>query len=217
MQITIVGAGPGISHSVAMLFGSKGYAVGLIARNEEKLQGEVAALAKAGITAAYAVGDAANEASLVAALAKLTRELGDADAVLYTALARAAPKPLEAESWESIQQQLAVNVGGAFTVLKTYLPAYKQQNKGRLFFTGGGLSMAPSPVLVGLSMGKAALRNLVIGAALSVQGTNVQVTTLTVNGVVKDDDPKYSAPAIAEQFWHLFNQTPGHFEAEVIY
>ncbi|WP_210521140.1 transporter [Hymenobacter terricola] len=50
-----------------------------------------------------------------------------------------------------------------------------------------------------------------------MQDTNVQVTTLTVNEVVKDDDPQYNAPAIAEQFWHLFNQTPGHFEAEGIY
>lgn len=30
MQITIIGAGPGISHAVAKLFGSKGYNIALI-------------------------------------------------------------------------------------------------------------------------------------------------------------------------------------------
>ncbi|MBD0254116.1 MAG: SDR family NAD(P)-dependent oxidoreductase [Cytophagales bacterium] len=217
MQITIVGAGSGISRSVAALFGSKGYRVGLIARSEEKLRAEVAALAQAGIQASYAVGDAGRVASLAAALADIHGARGPADMILYNALTRVAPPPLETQTWESIVQQLDVNVGGAFNLLKMYLPACKKQDKGKLFFTGGGLSLQPVLELAGLGMSKAALRNLVGAAARSVQGSNVHVATLTINGIISPDDYRYNPALIAEQFWRLFEQPREAFETEVTY
>lgn len=216
MQITIIGAGSGISHAVAKLFGSKGYKVALIARNEEKLKSEVTELQSAGIEAMYVIGDAGSEASLDEALNKIREAFGHADAILYNAYAPSY-KTLEHETWESIQGQLAVNVGGAFNLLKKVLPFCKEQNKGKLFFTGGGLALYPQPNLVGLSMGKAALRNLILGTVEGLKGTGVHVATVTVCGFVNEKDPKYSPAAIAEQYWGLFNQQPGEFVTEVVY
>lgn len=213
MQVTIIGAGPGISHAVATLFGSKGYSVGLIARKEEKLQAEVKELESLGIQATYAVGDAGSEASLTAALDATAGQLGEADMILFNAYAPVF-KPLERETWESVKQQFDINVGGAFFLLKKMLPLYKQQNKGKLFFTGGGLSLYPQATLAGLSIGKAALRNLVIGTAQGLKSTNIHLATVTVLGFVKKEDPKYNPDAIAALYWDLFSEQ-GQFTTEI--
>lgn len=216
MQITIIGAGPGISQAVSRLFGSKGYKVALIARNAEKLEAEVAQLRADGIEAIYAVADASSENSLSRALDQINESVGEAAMILYNAFAPAY-QSLEQETWESIQHQFNTNVGGAFQLLKKVLPSFKKQNGGKLFFTGGGLALYPQPGLVGLSMGKAALRNLVLGTAEGLKGTNVHVATLTITGFVHDADPKYNAAAIAEQYWSLFCQKPDEFVSELIY
>lgn len=216
MQVTIIGAGAGISKSVAKLFGSKGYAIALISRSEDKLKTEVAELKNMGIDAIYEVADAGVEGSLNSALDNIRDRIGHADMILYNAYSPVF-KSIENETWESIRKQLDVNVGGAFFLLKKTIPYFKKENKGKLFFTGGGLAIYPQPSLTGLSMGKAALRNLILGTAEDFKGTNVHIATVTITGFVKDEDPKYNPQAIAEQYWGLFNQTVGEFETEVIY
>jgi NADP-dependent 3-hydroxy acid dehydrogenase YdfG len=216
MQITIIGAGPGISHAVARLFGAKGFQIGLIARNEEKLKAEKVSLESMGITCMCSVADAGNEISLYKALNEIEAKYGQAEMILYNAYARVL-KPISGETWENIIQQLNVNAGGAFHVLKRQLPYCKKVNQGKLFFTGGGLSLYPQPNLTGLGIGKAALRNLVLGAAASVQGTNIHICTLTIYGFVNDKDPKYNPTSIAELYWDLFNQKEKDFQSELIY
>jgi len=216
MQITIIGAGPGISHAVARLFGGKGYQIALVARNEEKLKSEKSQLEAQGISCMYALGDAGNEISLNRALDAIQAEYGHAEMILYNAYARML-KPITGETWESILQQLNVNAGGAFHLLKRELPYCKKINQGKLFFTGGGLSLYPQPNLTGLGIGKAALRNLVMGTAASVQGTSIHIATVTVYGFVNDKDPKYNPTSIAELYWDLFIQKQKDFQTEVIY
>jgi len=216
MQVTIIGAGTGISRAVAHLFGSKGFKVALVARNEDKLKAEVETLISQGIQAMYAVGDVSNEASLYSALDIILATYGHSDMLLYNP-SSSIYKGLEDETWESLVAQLNINVGGAFHLLKRVLPYFKKENKGKLFFTGGGLSLHPQPNLTGLSMGKAALRNLVQGAAASVSGTNIHIAIVTVCGFVNESDPKYNPNAIAQHYWNLFKQKEGAFETEIIY
>ena len=57
--ILVVGFGPGISTAVAEKFGSSGFSVALVARNEERLAAGVKALKAKGIEAAAFPADAA--------------------------------------------------------------------------------------------------------------------------------------------------------------
>ena len=50
--IAIVGAGPGVGLAIARIFGSRGFAVALVARNRDKLDGLVTQLAAEGVSAA---------------------------------------------------------------------------------------------------------------------------------------------------------------------
>ncbi len=214
--ITIIGAGPGISYAVARKFGKEGYKVALIARNQEKLKQQTEALKGEGIEALVEVADAGSESSLKAALSKILSDWGHSKMILYNAAAIDVKDILE-QSWETIKAQLDVNVGGAFHLGKLVLPYCLKENTGKIFFTGGGFAMQGDPQWTTLSIGKAALRNLVQAFAKRVENTNVHVAQLIVCGFVNPEDKKYSPTAIAEQYWRLFNQKQGEFENEVIY
>ena len=216
MLATIIGAGAGISHAVAELFGQKGFKIALISRTEEKLKAQVEILRSSGIDAFYVVGDARNESSLIAAIEQITLEHGDADLVVYNPYTYNI-KPLSRETWESVKEQLDVNAGGAFLVLKHLLPRYKEKNTGKIFFTGGGLGVQPMPRALALGIGKAALRNMILAVAQETRGSNVHLATITISGFVKPDDPKHNPKAIAEQYWRLYEQQPDAYETEVVY
>lgn len=83
--ITIVGMGTGISQGVAEKFGTEGYAVAMIARNEEKLQDFKTELLEKGITADYFVADAGDAESLQQAFLKIRETMGDSSVLLYNA------------------------------------------------------------------------------------------------------------------------------------
>jgi len=214
--ITIIGAGTGISDGVARLFGKKGYTIALIARTEDKLQAQVQKLANEGITATYAVADVADENSLKTALFKIRDAFGHADMILYNAAAVSVKDILE-QDWAIISTQFNVNVGGAFHLAKLVLPFCLKENKGKIFFTGGGFALGGDPQWTSLSIGKAGLRNLVQALAKKAEGTHVHIAQLTVCGYVNPQDAKYSPDKIAEQYWRLFEQKAGEFENEVIY
>jgi NADP-dependent 3-hydroxy acid dehydrogenase YdfG len=216
MLITIIGAGAGISRAVAEIFGQKGFKIAVISRSEEKLKKMVHELNGMGIKSTYAIADAGDEVSLTEALDSIHEAQGLSDIILYNAFAYNM-KPLATETWESVKHQLDVNAGGAFHVLKSMLPKFKERNSGKLFFTGGGLGIQPMPRTLALGIGKAALRNMIQAVVPETRGTNVHIAMVTVCGFVKPDDPKYNPRSIAEQYWKLHEQQSGSYETEVMY
>lgn len=214
--ITIIGAGPGISQSVAKQFGKQGFTVGLIARNEDKLKDLVKDLDAQNINAMYAVADVSKEESLKSALLKIKDTKGHADVILYNAAA-VVVKDMLTLDWKEFNNTLQVNVGGAFNLLKTVLPYCLKENKGKLFFTNGGFALGGDPEWTTLSVGKAALRNLVQAAVKKAEDTNIHIAQLTICGFVNAEDEKYNPEAIAKQYWKLFLQEKGNFENEIMY
>lgn len=216
MNILILGAGSGLSRSVARLFGKNGFSVSLVARNENKLKDEVALLQGENITSDYFVADISDPQALSAVLSRFKSEGHLPDVILFNAFANAAGG-FSQESWESLKKELDINAGAAFNLLKEMLPLYQKAGKGNLFFTGGGFGITPSPDYIGVSVGKAMLRNLVQAAALQMKDSDVHIATLTVMGFIGGEDPQYAPDKIAEEYWKLYNQKPGEFETEIIY
>lgn len=214
--ITIIGAGVGISQGVAEKFGKEGFKVALIARTESKLQEQVKQLETQGIPATYAVADVANAESLKNALFQIRDKEGHAEVILYNAAAVSVMDILE-QDWETIKNQMDVNVGGYFNLMKMVLPFCIKENKGKLFVTNGGFALGGDDQWTSLSVGKAALRNLVQAFQKKVKDTNVHIAQVTVCGYVNPADAKYSPALIAEKYWKLYNQKQGEFEAEIIY
>lgn len=213
---TIIGVGPGISYAVAEKFGQEGFRIALIGRNGEKLKTYVEKLREKGVEAMYAVGDVSSATSLLGAMEKIREKAGNSDMILYNPSSVDVQDVLE-QDWEIMERTFQVNVGGAFHLLKAELPRCLKENKGKLFFTGGGFALSGDPQWTTLSVGKAALRNMLQAFVKRVAGTHVHIAHLIVCGYVHDGDEKYNAATIADIYWKLYQQQPGAYETELIY
>lgn len=214
--ITIIGAGPGISQGIAERFGQENFRVVLMARNESKLKDQVSQLTGKGIEAHYVVGDASNKESLKNALSTIQENHGHADVIVYNAAIISFMDILDQE-WETIKTQMDTNVGGFFNLMKMVLPQCIKENKGKLFVTNGGFALSGDDQWTSLSVGKAALRNLVQAFQKKVANTNIHIAQVTVCGYVSPENPKHNPASIAENYWRLYQQEKGHFENEIIY
>lgn len=216
MKGMIIGAGQGLSRAIALLFGEKGFSITLVSRNEEKLAKEARRLTNMGIKVDYAVADAGNEDSLQNVLNSMIVDGIVPDFIVYNAYVPSRTSLLD-ETWDSLRAQLDVNVGGTFNLLKTMIPVFEKSGKGKIFVTGGGYALHPGADSIGVSIGKAAQRNLTIAAAQKVADLNIHIATVTICGVIDGKDPKYASNKIAEKYWELYNQASGKFESEIVY
>ena len=213
--IYIIGMGPGVSAALARRFGREGYAVGAIARNADKLEGQMAVLRGAGIRAASAAADAGDIGELRAGMARLQNELGDAEVLVYNA-AGVTYRPLAEVSAEQFASDLGVSVTGAFTAAQFVLPGMRLRRTGTLLFTGGGFALEPVPVLASLGVGKAAIRNLAYSLHADLKDSGVHAATVTICGTVAPGTP-FDPDRIADAYWDLHAQPAGSFDREVLF
>ena len=211
MNILILGAGPGLSRAIAELFGRKDFHVTLVSRNEEKLRNEIAFLESKAVKADYIVGDVSKENDVTSIIDMTVNASGLPDVIVYNAFTNVSGN-FEEETWEHLKEQLDVNVGGAFYLLKKVIPLYKEIGKGNLFFTGGGLGSNPMPEYLGIGMSKAALKNMVEATSLVMKDTDVHVAVVTVTGIIGGEDPKFAPSLIAEKYWELYQQDKPEFQ-----
>jgi short-subunit dehydrogenase len=211
----IIGAGPGIGHSVAQAFAREGYDIALAARQLDKLRALQPALDKAGAASrAYAV-DAGDEGSLRALFATVRRDLGDPDVVIYNPAAHGVGKPTSLKA-EQLAADFQVNVTGALVCAQEAAGAMKQRGRGTILLTGGGFAHEPAANYASLSLGKAALRNLTYSLAQELGGYGIHVATVTVYGFVQSGT-HYDPARIAEAYLRLHRQAPGHFQTELVF
>jgi len=211
----IVGAGQGISQSVAARFGREGYIIALVARRQSALDEYAAELAAAGIEARGYAADAGDAASLKAAFAQIVDQHGAPEVLVYNAAA-VHEGPPSAFDAEAVFADLRVNLGGAILSVGEVLPAMRQNRRGTILLTGGGLALRPSPAYASLAIGKAALRSYALSLSQELEAEGIHAATVTVAGFVQPGT--YFDPAhIAEVYWTLHTQLPGAWDREVVY
>ncbi len=203
----VIGFGPGVGAAVARRFAAGGFDVLGLARNPAKH----AALVSDGIT--LAVADAADPASLAAALPAATQML------IFNAYAAtmvdAGPSALTPEA---LMADLAVNVAGALAAARAVLPGMRQAGRGTILFTGGGLALDPTGWLpaASLAIGKAGLRSLAQTLHAELAPQNIHAGTVTIAGMVATGSA-FDPDRIAEAFWDLHEDPAGAFRAEIIF
>jgi short-subunit dehydrogenase len=201
-SIIIVGAGPGFSAAVGERFGREGYKIGLISRDEQKLQTMVTQLASKGFTASYALADAGNQSELEQALSALKTSLHGVSVLLYNAAAL-KNRDIWTETPESLANDFKLNVAHALfcsQVLHDDLKAHQ----GAILLTGGGLSKNPNPQYGSLALGKAGTLNLAIQLNKRLKDDGIFVGTITINGFIRPYSPTHSPEILAEKLWKLF-------------
>lgn len=202
-SILIIGAGPGLSQSVAEKFAAEGYHINLISRKQNNLAQIKFVLEQKGITVNYAVADASDSGQLTDAIEKLSKEASGFDVVLYNAAVLKAKDIME-ESTQSLTSEFVVNVANALHSLQVSYEGLKLK-KGAFLLTGGGLGIHPSAAYGSLSIGKAGIRSLAFQLHDRLKGEGIYVGLLTIAGFITVDSTTHSPSILADLFWNLYS------------
>ncbi len=181
----IVGAGAGLSASLARACAARGMAVALVARNPAKL----AELAAA--TGARVYGcDAAAARETMEMFRAVDADLGAPTLVVYNASARARGPFVEVDPAE-VQKALAVTAFGGFVVAQQAAQRMLPRGRGSIFFTGASASVKGYPQSAAFAMGKFALRGLAQSMARELAPKGIHVAHFVIDGGIRrDNDPR---------------------------
>jgi NAD(P)-dependent dehydrogenase (short-subunit alcohol dehydrogenase family) len=214
----IVGAGSGISASVARGLSAAGLKVGLAARNIDKL----APLAVETGAERFAV-DASDPAAVAQLFAEADARLGAPDVVLYTARAR-AHGPIAELDPEAVRKAVEVSAFGAFLVVQRAAQRMIPQGHGAILLTGASASVKGYPLSAAFAMGKFALRGLAQSVARELGPKGIHVAHFVIDGGVRSarrpdpdnrPDSTLNPDDIAQTYLEILRQPKSAWSLEV--
>lgn len=183
----IVGAGQGLSASLARLLSKEGLAVALAARDAAKLAPLCAETGARAFTC-----DAQNEAEVGRLFADVERQQGTPDVVIYNASARARGPFVELVPAE-VQHAMQVTAFGAFLVAQQAAAGMLRKRHGAILFTGASASVKGYAQSAPFAMGKFALRGLAQSLARELSPQGIHVAHFVIDGGIRgagrSDDP----------------------------
>src|SRR4051794_24655120 len=215
----IVGAGDGLSASLARLFAQDGLRGGLAARNVDKLQ-ELAA-ATGAVTMAC---DAGEPDQVEALFDSMDEQLGTVpDVVVYNASARTRG-PLVDLDPEAVARALTVSAFGGFLVAQQAARRMLPHSKGAILFTGASASVKGYKLSAPFAMGKFALRGLAQSIARELAPQGIHVAHFVIDGAIRhpgrteaadQPDSMLDPDAIAATYWQVAQQPRSAWTWEV--
>ena len=202
----IVGAGPGLSASLARACAAEGFTVTLAARDTAKLE----TLARE--TGAKAVAcDATDPAAVAQLFEAVDKSSPRLDLVLYNASGRYREK-IETIDPARLAQSMQVTAFGAFLVAQQAAIRMLKQGSGTILLTGATASVKGMPGSTAFAMGKFALRGMAQCFARELAPHNIHVAHAIIDGGIassrpKSDDDRWLDPdAIAAEYLRLHRQ-----------
>ena len=205
----IVGAGEGLSASLARLFARENIKVALAARKVEKL----GALCSETGARAYACN--ATEPDEVERLFGLVeREIGTPDIVVYNASGRARGTFVDLVPAD-VEQTMAVSAFGGFLVAQQAARRMLPSKRGAILFTGASASVKGYAQSAPFAMGKFALRGLAQSMARELSPQGIHVAHFVIDGGIRSaarmdppdrPDSMLDPDAIAESYWSVLQQ-----------
>jgi NAD(P)-dependent dehydrogenase (short-subunit alcohol dehydrogenase family) len=205
----IVGAGEGLSASLARLFVKEGLGVALAARHVEKLG------ALCSETGARPFACNASDADEVERLfGAVERETGNPDVVVYNASARARGALVDLAPGD-VAQAIAVSAFGGFLVAQQAVRRMLPDKHGAVLFTGASASVKGYAQSAPFAMGKFALRGLAQSMARELSPQGIHVAHFVIDGGIRSSarsepadraDSMLDPDAIALNYWNVLQQ-----------
>lgn len=207
----IVGAGRGVSASLARLCKTDGMDVALSARDTDKLGDLVAE------TGAQAFScDASKPAEVEALFQSVTGDLGVPDLVVYNPSFRARGPITELEP-EQVRKVLEISSFGGFLVAQQAAKLMLSRGSGSILFTGASASVKGYPNSSSFAMGKFALRGLASALARELHPQGIHIGHFVIDGGIRQgpddkrgadrgEDGMLDPDAIAETYLQFHKQ-----------
>lgn len=216
--IIVAGYGPGISHAVAEKFGNMGFSVGLVARNEARLNDAAGQLKAKGIRAAGFPADVGNLDAMRSVVQRVRTTLGPISAIHWNAAASMAGDILTAPV-EQLRAVFDVAVSGLVVTVQESLADLKKAEKPAVLVTNGGFglfdtnidSVAVRSQSMALAIGNSAKHKTVRLLAKRLEPEGIYVAEVMVLGTVKGTawdkgQATLQASDIANRFWQLYEK-----------
>ena len=176
----IVGAGRGLSASLARIFAGKGLRVALAARDAEKL----APLCTEVGAKAFAC-DAVEPDQVARLFSAVEAATGAPDVVVYNASARARGPVAELVPAE-VERAIMVSAFGGFLVAREAARRMVPKAHGAILFTGASASVKGYPLSAPFAMGKFALRGLAQSMARELAPQGIHVAHFVIDGSIRN-------------------------------
>ena len=217
----IVGAGVGLSASLARTFSDNGMKVALAARNPDKLNNIVAETG----AKAYSC-DVSNLEEVNKLFSDVVSNLGIPHVVVFNPSARVRGAITDINP-EDVRDALLVSTYGGFLVGQAAATLMVPKKRGTIFFTGASEGVKGFPMSATFAMGKFGLRGLAQSMARELHPQNIHVVHVVVDGGIRspekgrvetpeDESDKWLDPdAIASTYWHLHTQHRSSWSWEI--
>jgi NAD(P)-dependent dehydrogenase (short-subunit alcohol dehydrogenase family) len=211
--IVVVGAGPGVSGSVARRFAREGYDVGLLGIDQTELDGLAETLRDGGVDVDAAVVDITDVEACTAAVSELGEYFGRIDVLHFNPSAFRQKDPLHL-SVRELLEDVALGVGALLTVVQAARPFMGVG--GRVTVTGSMAADKPWNQAASLGVQKAGVRNLVRSLDATLEPDGIRAVSVTVRGTLSREGV-FTPDQVAEAIHAAAFQDEGSWRTEVPY
>jgi len=205
----IVGAGPGLSASLARLFAREGMRVAVAARHTGKL-----ATLSAQTGAQTFACDTVDADQVARLFEEVEGRIGAPDVVVYNASGRLRGPLIELVPAE-VAGALAVSAFGGFLVAQQAVRRMLPKGFGAILFTGASASVKGYAQSAPFAMGKFALRGLAQSMARELAPQGIHVAHFVIDGAIRNPgrtevpdkpDSMLDPDAIAQSYLQVLRQ-----------
>jgi NAD(P)-dependent dehydrogenase (short-subunit alcohol dehydrogenase family) len=177
-HVIVTGASTGIGRATALMLGSKGATVSVMARSGDKLDAVASAIAASGGQAKAFICDVADRASLSQAFDDAVAAFGPAHGLFANAGFGGEFAPFTNYTDENWDALIATNLTSVFLSIRKVLPAMIAARHGSIVVTGSLASERGMPMNAGYVASKHGALGLARAAAVEAAPHNVRVNCL---------------------------------------
>lgn len=205
----IVGAGSGLSASLARKLAAAGYSVVLAARDTAKLAGLADEIGAMTITC-----DASTRHDVETLFGAIDATGDVLEVAIYNPSSRVRGPVTEVDP-DEVHKALQITAFGAFLVGQQAAQRMQPRGKGTILFTGASAGVKGYPQSASFAMGKFALRGLAQSMARELHPQGIHVGHIVIDGAIRNPgrtepadkpDSMLDPEAIAESYMQLIAQ-----------
>ena len=211
--VVVVGAGPGVSGSVARRFAEEGYDAALLGQDQEVIDALVPDLEARGATVGHTVADVTDEQAARDAVRRFGEHAGRIDVLHFNPSAFREKDPLQL-TVDELLEDVALGVGALLTVVQAARPYLS--SGARISVTGSMAADEPWEGAASLGVQKAGVRNLVHSLDKTLAPDGIRAVSVTVRGALAREGA-FTPDRVADAIWAAVARDDDGWTSEVTY